>query len=457
MVFSSTVFLVAFLPPLLLAYFLCPRGLRNGLLIVASLLFYAWGERQYVALLAATAVVNWAAGLWIARSPDRRWRVVAAVTVNLLILAVFKYANFLIATINNVAGLDLAPLAVHLPAGVSFFAFQAISYVVDVARSDVPAERSLMRYSVYATLFPHLVAGPIVRYRDLSEQLSDRRITFDSFAEGVQRFVVGLGKKVLLADTLRRVADDVFVLSTVDRSTSAAWIGLLAFSLQIYFDFSGYSDMAIGLGRMFGFRFAENFCYPYAATSLREFWRRWHMTLSSWLRDYVYIPLGGSRRYATRNLLVTFAVCGLWHGAAWTFAVWGVWHGLALALERLTGRPLGRIGTTFVVGAGWVVFRAASLPHAGTYFAALGGFGSGAVSGVNYLTRDVLAALLIGLAACLPLGPWLHERLAQAGRRSNLRAGGLAAAEFVAALLILAVSCLTLAGGAYQPFLYFRF
>jgi alginate O-acetyltransferase complex protein AlgI len=457
MVFSSTVFLVVFLPPVLLAYFLCPRALRNGLLIATSLLFYTWGERQYVALLAATAVVNWLAGLWIARAADRRWRVAAAVTVNLLALGVFKYANFLIATLNVVSGFDVSPLPVHLPAGVSFFTFQAISYVVDVAKNDVPAERSLTRYSLYATLFPHLVAGPIVRYRDLSDQLGDRRITFDDFAEGVRRFVIGLGKKVLLADTLRLVADDVFALNVLDRTTSAAWIGLLAFSLQIYFDFSGYSDMAIGLGRMFGFHFAENFRYPYAAASLTDFWRRWHMTLSSWLRDYVYIPLGGNRRHGLRNLFITFALCGLWHGAAWTFVLWGLWHGLMLAFERVTGRPLGRVGTWLAVGLGWVVFRTTSLGQAGAFISALAGFGVGRVTAGDYLTRDVLLALLVGLAACVPLGPWLHQRVLLPGRWASLRSGGLAAAEFVGSLLVLAGSCLSLAGGTYQPFLYFRF
>jgi alginate O-acetyltransferase complex protein AlgI len=340
---------------------------------------------------------------------------------------------------------------------VSFFTFQAISYVVDVAKSDVPAERSLTRYSLYATLFPHLVAGPIVRYRDLSNQLGDRRITFDDFAEGVRRFVIGLGKKVLLADTLRLVADDVFALNVLDRSTSAAWIGLIAFSLQIYFDFSGYSDMAIGLGRMFGFRFAENFRYPYAAASLTDFWRRWHMTLSSWLRDYVYIPLGGNRRRGLRNLFITFALCGLWHGAAWTFVVWGLWHGLMLAVERLTGRPLGRVGTWLAVGAGWVVFRTTSLGQAGAYFSALAGFGAGGVTAGDYLTRDVLLALLAGLVACAPVGAWLHAQSMLPGRWSSVRSSGFVAAEFAGALLILAGSCLTLAGGAYQPFLYFRF
>lgn len=457
MVFSSTIFLVAFLPLVLPAYVLCPRPLRNALLILVSLAFYAWGERHYVALLAATAFLNWLAGLWIARVSDRRWRLTIAIGVNLLALGVFKYANFLIATVNDLAGLSISPLPVHLPAGVSFFTFQAISYVVDVAKADVPAETSLTRYSLYATLFPHLVAGPIVRYRDLSEQLGDRRISFDDFSEGVQRFIIGLGKKVLLADTLRLVADDVFALSALDRSTSVAWLGLICFSMQIYFDFSGYSDMAIGLGRMFGFHFAENFNYPYAARSLTDFWRRWHMTLSSWLRDYVYIPLGGNRRNGLRNLFITFALCGLWHGAAWTFVVWGLWHGVMLAVERLTGRPLGRVGTCLAVAAGWVVFRSVTLSQGGEYLSALAGFGAGELSVRHYMNWEILLALLIGAAACLPIGSWLHERLAQPGKWEVARSLAWTTAQFAGALLVLTGSCLMLAGGSYQPFLYFRF
>jgi alginate O-acetyltransferase complex protein AlgI len=457
MVFSSTIFLVVFLPLVLPAYCLCPRPLRNGFLIAASLAFYAWGERQYVILLAGTALLNWLAGLWIARVTERRWRLTIAICLNLLALGLFKYANFLIATLSDLAGHSLAPLPVHLPAGVSFFTFQAISYVVDVAKNDVPAETSLTRYSLYATLFPHLVAGPIVRYRDLSEQLGDRRFTFDDFCEGVRRLIIGLGKKVLLADALRLVADDVFALNALDRSTSAAWLGLLCFSLQIYFDFSGYSDMAIGLGRMFGFRFAENFDYPYAAQSLTDFWRRWHMTLSSWLRDYVYIPLGGNRRRGLRNLFITFALCGLWHGAAWTFVVWGLWHGTMLAVERITGRSLGRVGTCLAVALGWVVFRTVSLEHAGHYFAALAGFGPGEVAARDYLNLELVLAIAVGVAACLPIGTWIRDRALQPGRWQFARHFGVVGAELAGAMVVLAASCVTLAGGTYQPFLYFRF
>jgi alginate O-acetyltransferase complex protein AlgI len=457
MVFSSTVFLVFFLPLALVAYGLCPRPARNALLIVASLFFYAWGEKHYVVLLAAMALGNWLAGIWIARAPTSRWRLTAAVISNLLVLGLFKYANFIIQSLNECFAWELQALPVHLPAGVSFFTFQAISYVVDVSRGDVPAESSLTRYSLYATLFPHLVAGPIVRYRDLSEQLGDRRIMIDDLAQGVQRLVIGLGKKVLLADTLRTVADDVFALSVADRTSSAAWLGLLAFSLQIYFDFSGYSDMAIGIGRLFGFRFAENFAHPYAARSLADFWRRWHITLSSWLRDYVYIPLGGNRRHGIRNLFITFALCGLWHGAAWTFVIWGLWHGLMLAVERWTGRPLSRPGTWLAVAIGWVLFRTTSIDHAGNYFAALAGFGAGAVTGVDYLTRDVVLALLVGLLAAMPLGPHLHDWLRQPGRWVGIRRAGVAAAEFAGAACILAASFLILAGGTHRPFLYFRF
>lgn len=450
MVFSSPVFLFAFLPLVLGAYWTCPRRARNFILIAASLVFYAWGEKQYLALLVLLALGNWAAGLWIARAPGSRWRIGLAVAANVLALAIFKYSSFVITNINDALGWSIPALPVHLPAGLSFVTFQAISYLIDIRRGHAPVESSPGRYSLYATLFPHLVAGPIVRYRDLAGQLHERVHTFDNLAAGVQRFIIGLGKKVLIADSLRTVADDVFQLSAADRGCAVAWLGLIAFSLQIYFDFSGYSDMAIGLGRMFGFRFAENFRYPYAARSLGDFWRRWHITLSSWLRDYVYIPLGGNRRRVTRNLIATFAICGLWHGAGWTFVAWGLWHGAMLALERTTGRSLGRAGVWLVVAAGWVLFRSPTLAAAGEYFEALSGLTNGNVGAVGYLNGEFLLAMAAGIFAAGPLA----IRLRRLRPRMNLAGASL---ELAGSLAILVSSCLTLVGGTYQPFLYFRF
>ncbi|HTK74383.1 MAG TPA: MBOAT family O-acyltransferase, partial [Gemmataceae bacterium] len=340
-------------------------------------------------------------------------------------------------------------------------------------RDDVPVESSPTRYALYAALFPHLIAGPIVRYRDLADRLGDRIITPDGFAEGVRRFVIGLGKKVLLANTVATAADDIFGLPTAALGAGAAWLGLACYSLQIYFDFSGYSDMAIGLGKMFGFDFAENFRHPYAAASVTDFWRRWHMTLSSWLRDYVYIPLGGSRCSSGRvlvNLVIVFVLCGLWHGAAWTFLVWGLWHGAFLVAERLglgraleaAPRPLRHVYTLLAVMGGWVLFRADSFPHAAGYFAALVGGGAGHDPVWSYAGRAVWIALAVGCVASLPVGPWLGELGERRGvsptwPRSRWREAGWAMAEFAGYSGLLFGSVLCLAAGTYNPFLYFRF
>jgi alginate O-acetyltransferase complex protein AlgI len=475
MVFSSALFIFAFLPPVLAAYVLAPRAARNALLVVASLFFYAWGERDYVAVLLVSIAGNYAAGRWIeaARTDGAaRRRLAAAVAGNLLGLIAFKYVNFLVDNLNPLlalAGLRTITLGpVHLPIGVSFFTFQAISYAVDVYRRDVPAERSPGRYALYAALFPHLIAGPIVRYRDLAGQLGRRAVTADGFAEGVRRFVLGLGKKVLLADTLAALADEIFALPAADLGAGTAWLGLACYTLQIYFDFSGYSDMAIGLAKLFGFDFAENFRHPYAAASATDFWRRWHVSLSSWFRDYLYIPLGGNRGRPARvyaNLLVVFLLCGLWHGAAWTFLAWGLWHGAFLVAERAglgralaaAGWPLRHAYTLLAVMGGWVLFRATSLAHAGGYFAALAGGTAGFGRAADLLTGDVALALAVGAVACVPAGGWLRERLLAPGPAAAWRAAGVVAAEFAGCVLVLGGSVVCLAAGTYQPFLYFRF
>jgi alginate O-acetyltransferase complex protein AlgI len=348
----------------------------------------------------------------------------------------------------------------HLPLGVSFFTFQAIAYVVDVYRRDVNVEHGPVRFGLAAALFPHLVAGPIVRYRDLAGQLGDRGVSLDDFAAGVRRIVIGLGKKVLLANTLAFAADHTFKRPPSDLGMGAAWLGLICYGLQIYFDFSGYSDMAIGLGRLFGFTFPENFRHPYAAESVTEFWRRWHITLSSWLRDYVYIPLGGGRCRRPRvllNLLIVFALCGLWHGAAWTFLIWGLWHGAFLiaercgALGRLTN-PMRHGWTLLAVLSGWVWFRADSLVHAAAYFAALAGAGRG-IRATDLLTGDVVLALLIGIPVSFPVGDWLRDWWAARPRWEWLAA----TAEVAAYASLFLVACVNLIGSGYNPFLYFRF
>ncbi|MEO8506426.1 MAG: MBOAT family protein, partial [Betaproteobacteria bacterium] len=395
MVFASPIFLFLFLPITLAAYFAVPRRGRNGVLLVASLAFYAWGEAPYLVLVLGSVLFNYAIGGAIGRAQDprtrRRW-LAAGVTGNLAALAVFKYANFAFANVNALAPvLAITPLAVAaipLPLGISFFTFHAISYVVDVYKRNAHAERNLPRFALYILLFPQLIAGPIIRWRDIAAQLPDREQRMADFTYGVRRFVLGLGKKVLIANTLGRVADQIFALPTTELTTPLAWLGLACYTLQIYFDFSGYSDMAIGLGRMFGFEFVENFNYPYISRSLTEFWRRWHISLSTWFRDYLYIPMGGGRVGRSRvyfNLVVVFALCGLWHGASLNYLLFGCFHGAVLVLERAwLGARLARwpsvlrhVYLMFVVALGWVFFRCEDTAVMTAWFAAMSGFAKG--------------------------------------------------------------------------------
>src|SRR6478736_9425249 len=393
MVFASPIFLFLFLPLTLAAYFAFPRGWRNGVLLVASLAFYAWGEAPYLALVLGSVAFNFAVGATIGKSGGvarTRWLALGIVG-NLTTLAIFKYANFAVGNVNALAPiLAMTPIAlasIPLPLGISFFTFHAISYVVDVYKGNAHAERNVPRFALYILLFPQLIAGPIIRWRDIASQLPQREERIADFAYGVRRFVLGLGKKVLIANTLGAVADRIFAMPTSELTTPLAWLGLVCYTLQIYFDFSGYSDMAIGLMRMFGFHILENFNYPYIARSIREFWRRWHISLSNWFRDYLYIPLGGNQRGARRayrNLVVVFLLCGLWHGASWPFVLWGAWHGLFLVAERAgVGRMLERLGpmshayALAVVMGGWVLFRSSTLARADIFYSALLGLGTG--------------------------------------------------------------------------------
>ncbi len=342
MLFHSPIFLCAFLPLVLLLAWGAGRRGRNGVLLLASLFFYAWGEGRMVAVLAASAVVHWALAGVVARRGTlaSHLALAAGVVFDLGLLLLFKYAGWLLGEVPALA-LALRPEgATGPPIGVSFFTFQALSYLVDVHRGVVPPQRSPFKFALYLSLFPQLIAGPIVRYADVATQIDGREVGLSRVADGFRRFITGLGKKVLLAGTLAPVTEEVFALSGDELTTSAAWLGLASYSLQIYLDFSGYSDMAIGLGRMLGFEFLENFLHPYASRSVTEFWRRWHVSLSSWFRDYLYIPLGGNRKGRVRtgvNLVAVFLLCGVWHGAAWTFVVWGAWHGALLVLERVGG------------------------------------------------------------------------------------------------------------------------
>jgi alginate O-acetyltransferase complex protein AlgI len=493
MVFSSPIFLFLFLPILLLLYFTVRAELRNLVLTLGSLFFYLWGEGFYVAVLLVSIGLNYVFGLLLARTGGRasgKAILAASVAANLGLIAFFKYANFFVDNLNvGLAALHLRPIAlapVHLPLGISFFTFQALSYVIDVYRRDVVVQRSLLDFTLYKTLFPQLIAGPIVRYRDVAAELSERPVRFDAFADGTRRFILGMAKKMLLANPLAVAADGIFGVPAdgipgvpVDGLTPGlAWLGIVCYALQIYFDFSGYSDMAIGLGRMFGFTFPENFDYPYVARSVTEFWRRWHMSLSSWFRDYLYIPLGGNRcgRFRTYfNLVLVFFLCGLWHGASWNFILWGLLHGAFLVVERMglsrvlerLWAPLRHAYLLLVVLAAWVFFRASTLGYALGYLAALAGFASG--TGVDhypqlYLTRELLLALAVApLAAmpCLPALVRLRDRiLARAEEAPGLAPPlsatlGLAAA---AVQMLLLVACAAqLASGTHNPFIYFRF
>ena len=481
MVFSSTIFLFFFLPLTLLAYFVVgPRG-RNAILLAASLLFYAWGETVYLLVMLFSIAANYLFGLLIDRARQRGRRgglaFACAVATNLGLLGFFKYANFFVDNLNPVLPvLGLAPIdigRVHLPIGISFFTFQALSYIIDLYRNETTVQRSLLNFALYKALFPQLIAGPIVRYRDVARQIERRTVSLHDFAGGVQRFIIGLGKKVLIANVMGRAADTIFATPAETLPATLAWIGAIAFMLQIYFDFSGYSDMAIGLGRMFGFHFLENFNYPYIARSIREFWRRWHISLSTWFRDYLYIPLGGNRHGAARtgaNLLLVFLLCGLWHGASWTFLIWGVYHGIFLVLERVPAvrrllnrlpAPLQHAYVLLVVLVGWVFFRADTFAHALAYLQAMVDFSrpslfnSQLFLALNNEFSLTLAAAVIGSAPVfMLLQRWRAGRPIVPAPAMRW----LAATAQVGSLgFVLVYSIAAVLGGAHNPFLYFRF
>jgi alginate O-acetyltransferase complex protein AlgI len=489
MVFSSLLFLFLFLPIVLTGYFLFRKNTRNFFLLAASLFFYTWGEMQFVLILMGSMTFNYLFAILIdtfqksepAKSREARIVLWLAVIFNLSLLGFYKYALFLTTNFNSamqVLGLSYALTfsGIHLPLGISFFTFRALSYVIDVYNRKVTCSKNWVTISLYLSFFPLSIAGPIVRYSEMAARLVKRIVTLEMFSTGMGRLIIGLGKKCLIANTLASVADRVFALSPDRVSCELAWLGILCYTLQIYFDFSGYSDMAIGLGRMFGFDFLENFNYPYISQSIREFWRRWHISLSTWFRDYLYIPLGGNRVQPARtygNLIIVFFFCGLWHGAEWTFVIWGLWHGFFIVLERLGfGRlidsfwkPLRHLYVLLVVIFGWVFFRSESLSFALAYFQALFGFGKG--SGLEYplalfLNREITAALCAGVIFSGPVMTLVEVLRIKALTRSDafsirLMGRGISIGYAVALVFILAASVASLAGGTYNPFIYFRF
>ena len=471
MVFSSMTFLFVFLPLLLAAYYLLParaRAWRNGVLLAFSLFFYAYGGPPFLLLMLLSIAVNYTGALWAA--PGRRHAkaaMIAATAVDLALLGWFKYAVFLFSNLARVwTGLPVPE--VTLPIGISFFTFQGLSYVLDVYRGQARAQRNPLHVALYISLFPQLVAGPIVRYTTVAEEILTRRETVSDFSAGAVRFLFGLAKKMLLANQLGLMADEIFAVRPEFFTVSLTWLGAIAYTGQIYFDFSGYSDMAIGLGHMFGFHFLENFNYPYISRSVTEFWRRWHISLSTWFRDYVYIPLGGNRCSAARhirNILVVWALTGLWHGAAWTFVAWGLYYALLLLGEKyLWGRALERLPALLrhlyalvLILLGWVLFRSESLTYAGRFISAMfGGTAGGWADGRSlYYLLQFRWELLLAIPASLPLRDWALRRLEVRG--TALSGLVLTWGPKAAALGLFALSFLRLVSSSYNPFIYFRF
>lgn len=482
MVFSSIIFLFFFLPLTAILYSLGGRRYRNLILLGISLVFYAWGEGIYLLVMLTSIGMNYLCGRFMFRDGEKPSAMVlwVGITCNLGVLAFFKYANFLVDNFNilfEAVGLPLVSLnPVHLPIGISFFTFQAMSYIIDIYRQKVTPQKNLIDLGLYIALFPQLIAGPIVRYHDIVKELYERKFNVATCGYGVRRFIYGLSKKVLLANPLAEIADKIFSLPGAELSPSLAWLGALCYTLQIYFDFSGYSDMAIGLGRMFGFHFLENFNYPYISKSIREFWRRWHISLSSWLRDYLYIPLGGNRLGEMRtyiNLLIVFMLCGLWHGASWTFVCWGLFHGFFLVLERTRfgtwmsrwWLPLQYLWTLLIVMVGWVIFRCDTIGQAGQFLSVMigmAGMEESKLTVSKMLVDKAKVEILFALLFAIPFYPMIRNGYRKLHTRLQTEAALVVESVILIGHLVLVMwlaylTAISLAAGVYNPFIYFRF
>ena len=467
MLFSSIPFLYYFLPLVLAVYFLVPRGLKNAVLFASSLLFYAWGEPRFCLFMLLSILQGYVFGRLIEKNAEnRKWSKIfltASVLLSLGLLGYCKYADFFISSVNAVTGLSLKLLRVALPIGISFYTFQILSYVVDVYRGDVPAQKSFLKLGTYIAMFPQLIAGPIVRYAEIAPQLDARETTLEDVSAGAGRFVIGLSKKVLLANVLYEIIT-VFQKSR-DLSVLFYWLYAVSFTLQLYFDFSGYSDMAIGLGRIFGFRFSENFDYPYISASITEFWRRWHKSLGSWFRDYVYIPLGGNRVSNAkwlRNILVVWLLTGLWHGASWNFVLWGLGFAVLLVAEKLLYKRqlerthvVKRVYVLLLVTLSFVMFNAGSVKEAFSQLGAM--FGAGGLPLVSaeslYYAKSYAVTFLIAVIGATPLCKNVVSKLAESARGAQV----LAILQPVWLVLLLAACTAFLVDGSFNPFLYFRF
>ena len=467
MLFSSQVFLYFFLPITLIIYYLSPRKFRNFILLVASLIFYAWGEPVYILIMLFSTVFDYVNGLLIDKfqkeNKNRYAKIVLIVSVvgNLSILGFFKYSNFLITNLNSLFHFDLSLLSIALPIGISFYTFQTMSYTIDVYKKNVEAQKNLISFATYVTLFPQLIAGPIVKYRDVRESLENRKENISDFSDGVKRFILGLFKKVMLANNIGFLWESINAMSNQEMSAILAWIGAICFTLQIYYDFSGYSDMAIGLGKMFGFHFLENFNFPYLSKSITEFWRRWHISLGSWFKEYVYIPLGGNRKGMKRtiiNLLIVWFLTGLWHGASWNFVVWGLYFGVLLILEKLflakflakMPKLFRHIYTMFFVIISWVIFASPTLSDGLEYLKVMFDFGGMFINQeVLYLLSSHFVLFVACILGCTTIFKNIREKLK--------KKKWFYLVDSILFLGMFILSLTFLVGATYNPFLYFRF
>lgn len=467
MLFSSIPFLYYFLPIVLILYFIVPKAFKNAVLLFASLVFYAWGEPEYVVLMIASIIIGYISGLLIEAFRAKGFSKIIlsiSVAINLGFLGYFKYADFFIDNFNAVTGLSVPLLRLALPIGISFYTFQILSYTVDVFRGDVPAQRNPINLAAYVAMFPQLIAGPIVRYSNIAGELQERTHSFENFALGIRRFVIGLAKKILIANTLGELCD-IFKASD-EKSVLFYWLYAVAFALHIYFDFSGYSDMAIGLGRIFGFHFAENFDYPYISKSVTEFWRRWHMSLGSWFRDYFYIPLGGNRVPKARwffNIFVVWMSTGFWHGASWNFIIWGLYFAALLVFEKMwllkkleKSKAAARIYVLFTVLISFVIFNAADMKEAFVYIGGMFGIGE-----IPFMTQEFVYYLrsyaVVMILAVIGATPFVKQLIMNVGKKTLGSEKIMNVLEPIVLVLLMVVMTAYLVDGSFNPFLYFRF
>ncbi len=468
MLFSSMTFLFVFMPLVMAVYFLSKKEIRNYVLLIASIIFYAWGEPRYLAIMIITILVNYAGAILLDKhysSRQRLWIVSLTIVLDLSFLFYFKYFNFVVDNINGVWATDFQLLDVIMPIGISFYTFQAMSYLIDVYRKEVPAQKDVYKLALYIVLFPQLVAGPIVKYHDVCEQIDNRTIEFKNVIIGFKRFITGLAKKVLIANTLAEVVDKIFAQAPENLTTGVSWLGAVAYCLQLYYDFSGYSDMAIGLGLMFGFRFLENFNYPYISKSITEFWRRWHISLATWFKLYLYIPLGGNRKGAVRtywNLFAVFLVTGIWHGAAWSYVAWGIWNGIFIVIERFFGLDKDKNDRWYVSAAkhvyaffaivwGMIIFRAESLSYAYEYICRMLHIDvTKHLPDYDYGVNNKFAIMLIvGLICAMPIcRNLIYIKYEHKVQRTLVN---------IWLFLLFFWSTISLAASTYNPFIYFRF